>query len=168
MTKTKDIEANVVEPTSYGFYSKVLEKPFDTLEELKEAEAEHQRIEDEKAAKALARKNEALAVEDAFKALNAARKEYNEKRIEISKAYSEAVAKAKQIAEEHLTDVRTALSDAEEKYSKALKEFSDKHPDGFHLTVRDGDFVKTISSSGKLDFEDPFKPFMDLFNLITF
>ena len=69
----------------FGYYSKLLNKAFDSLEELKVAEDEVRKAEEEKQAKALAKKADATKVEDAFKALNAAKREYNEAPMEHRK-----------------------------------------------------------------------------------
>lgn len=153
----KEIDSN------YGFYSRVLNKVFDTLDELKAAEDEHKKAEEEKAAKALAKKQDATKVEDAFKALNAAKREYNTKRAEIAEVYAKAVSEAKRIAKEQLQESSDVLEKAEKTYSEALSEFNKNHPEGFHITLRDGDSVTTISQSNKLEDYFDFGGFFDSF-----
>ena len=178
MTKKNDIaveaeEAKEVE-TSYGFYSKLLEKPFDTLTELKEAESAYKKAEEEKAAKALAKKADATKVEDAFKAVNAARREYINVRTEVSKAYAKAVAEAKRLAQEQLDKAQAVVDDAETAYSEALHEFNVNHPEGFHLTLRDDQTgsVATISQNSSnlatIPMLDPFKDLADFFKGFIF
>jgi hypothetical protein len=67
----------------------------------------------------------------------AARKEYNDALAAASEAFSLSVAEA--------TKAKEA---AESDYSAALKEFTEKHPEGYHMTLKDGDNVMTISSQG--------------------
>lgn len=148
---------------NYGYYSKLLNKPFDTLDELKAAEEAHKKAEEEKQAKALAKKQDAVKVEDAFKNLNSAKHEYNAKRAEIVEAYTKAVAEAKKIAKEQLQEVTAKLEEAEKGYSNALSEFNKSHPEGFHITLRDGDSVTTISQSNKLEDYFDFGGFFDSF-----
>jgi chromosome segregation ATPase len=131
----------------YGYYSRVLNKPFDSIEELREAEATHRAEITAKEAKAAAKKADAQKVEDAFKAMNAARKEYKEDLTQLTAEYSEQLTKLKNAFELGKKDIHAKLAAAEENYSKALKEFTDKHPEGYHVTLRDGDFETTISRS---------------------
>ena len=132
----------------YGFYSNVLSKPFERLEDLKAAEAAYYdslRIKEEKAA---AKKADAQKVEEAFKALNATRKLYKEKLSQLTAEYSEALATLKKTFDYGKKDLQDKLAAAEDNYSKALKEFTDAHPEGYHLTLKDGDFETTLSGSG--------------------
>ena len=131
---------------SYSFYSRVLEKPFDTLEELMAAEAAHFDKLNAKAAAAEAKKNDAKQVEEAFKNLNAARKEYKEKLGQLTTEYSDSLVNLKKAFEHGKKDLRCMLADAERTYDDALKVFIEKYPEGYHLTLRDGDFETTISS----------------------
>ena len=82
-TKNESVETEEVKAEkkaeSYGFYSKVLNAPFDTLEELQEAESAYKKEQEEKEAKIVAKKNDASKVEEAFKELNAAKRASNEK-----------------------------------------------------------------------------------------
>ena len=138
------------EAINYGFYSKVLQKPFDSLSELKAAEEVYYAEQKAKADKAAQKKAEAQKVEDAFKALNAARKEYKENLTQLTKEYSEALADLKKAYELGKKDIHDALAKAEDNYSTALKEFTAAHPEGYHLTLKDGDFETTISGSTKV------------------
>jgi len=68
-------------------YSQLLKKPFETLDELKQAEEEYNRVHALELKKAEARKNKAKEVEDAFKALE-------ETKIKAASMVSEATNKA--------------------------------------------------------------------------
>jgi DNA repair exonuclease SbcCD ATPase subunit len=128
----------------YGFYSKVLKQPFDSVDELKQAEAKYYDEQKAKADQAAQKKADAKKVEDAFKALNAARKEYKDKQAQLAEEYSAELAKLKKAFEFGKKDIHDHLAAAEDAYSKALKEFTDKH-EHYHLTLKDGDFETTIS-----------------------
>ena len=134
------------EPT-YSYYSKVLSKVFDSVEELKEAEAKYAAELKAKEEKAAAKKADAQKVEEAFKALNAARKTYKDQLAEVTKVYSEGLVTLKTKFEESRKLIQDSLAEAEANYSKALKEFTDAHQEGFHICLKDGDFETTISSS---------------------
>ena len=133
---------------NYGFYSKVLQKPFDTLTDLKAAEEayyEEQKIKEDKAAQ---KKADAQKVEEAFKALNAERKAYKEELAQLTKEYAEELDNLKKAFELGKEDIHNKLAAAEDAYSTALKEFTDKY-DSYHVTLKDGDFETTISGSAK-------------------
>ena len=134
-----------VKPT-YGFYSHVLAKPFDSVRELQEAEAEYFNAQKAKEAKAAAKKSDAAKVEEAFKALNAARKTYKDELTALTKDYSEALKKLKAGFECDKAMVHDRLAQAEVAYESALRAFTEKYPEGYHLTMKDGDFETTISS----------------------
>ena len=139
------------EEAAYGYYSKVLNKPFDSLEELKAEEAKVAKAEEEKKQKALARKEEASKVEEAFKAYNAAKREADK---EITDARTAAAKKYSEAKTEYAAAVKSAnekIDAAEKAYNQALQEFNDKHPEGFHMTLRDGDNVTTISRKTAAD-----------------
>jgi uncharacterized protein YdiU (UPF0061 family) len=130
----------------YIYYSKVLKQPFESVEELREAEAVYYAEQRAKEDKAAAKKAEAKKVEDAFKALNQARKDYKENLIKLTDLYQDGMKKLKDAFEADQSRVKAALADAEANYSKSLKEFTEKYPEGYHLTLKDGDFETTISS----------------------
>ena len=156
-TKTTQAKA-----ATYGYYSKLLKQPFDSVAELQEAEAKYYAEIKAKEDKVAAKKADAIKVEDAFKALNAARKDYKEKLTQLTKEYSEALINLQKAFETGKTDIRNTLAAAEDTYSSALKEFTAKHPEGYHVTLRDGDFETTISSSRTAD---PKKVDSNLFNI---
>ena len=149
----------------YSYYSRVLEKPFDSIEELKEAEATYFAEQRAKADKATAKKADAKKVEDAFKALNAARKTYKETLTGITEAYAETLKELKEEFEAARDEANQELAKAEEAYSTTLKNFTDKYPEGFHITLKDGDFETTISSNKNQSKTKP-RAVYDLFDYI--
>lgn len=136
------------ETLDYGFYSNVLKKPFERLEDLKKAEEVYYEEQKAKEYKAAVKKADAKRVEDAFKALNAARKTYKEDITQLTKEYAEELENLKKAYELGKKDIRDTLAAAEEAYHKALKEFTSKY-DNYHVTLKDGDFETTISGSTK-------------------
>jgi hypothetical protein len=152
---------------NYGYYSKLLNKPFDTVSELRAAEAAYNAEQKAKENAAAQKKADAQKVEDAFKALNAARKTYKEDLTQLTTEYTEALKELKDAFELGKKDIYDDLAAAEEAYATALKEFTDKH-NQFHLTLKDGDFETTISGSqNKSDIKvdnDIFSIFNSLFN----
>ena len=129
------------------FYSEVTKKLYESEEELKAAEKAVADENAKKAEAAKAKKADALKVEEAFKANNTAKREYNAKVLAARKMYNESVTAAKKAFDEAVTDANEAKDIAEKHYDKMLKEFTDKHPEGYHLTLKDGDNVVTISSN---------------------
>lgn len=140
------------------FYSEKLKKLFDTEKELVAAEKV---VDEENEKKKLAseqKKEEASKVEDAFKARNAARREYNTKLVEARKIYNDAIIAAKKTFNETLTSATEAKDKAEEAYNVALKEFTAKY-ESYHMTLKDGDNVVTISNASDKNFETMGKEF---------
>lgn len=142
MTKNTNKKTDI----GYSYYSRVLNKPFDSIEDLKDAEQKYYDELKAKEDKAAQKKADANKVEDAFKALNAERKAYKDNLATITKEYSESLEHLKNAYELGKKDIHNKLAAAEESYSKALKEFTEKYPEGYHLTLKDGDFETTISS----------------------
>ena len=130
----------------YSYYSKVLKEPFNTVAELKKAEAEYYAALKLKEDKAAAKKADAKKVEEAFKALNSARKSYKETLAAVTHEYSENLEALKKSFEEAKLSIQKSLASAEEKYAAELKAFTEKYPEGYHLTLKDGDFETTIDS----------------------
>ena len=148
----------------YGFYSNVLKKPFERLDDLKKAEYVYFEEQKAKEAKVSQKKADAQKVEDAFKALNAARKTYKEELTQLTKEYADALENLKKAFELGKKDIHDALVEAEDNYSKVLKEFTSKYPEGYHLTLKDGDFETTISGSSKIS--KTADPYADIFKMI--
>jgi hypothetical protein len=131
---------------SYSFYSKLLSRPFDTLAELDEAEVAYLAQQKAKEDAATQKKADAQKVEDAFKALNAARKTFKEELTQLTAEYSDALADLKKAFDLGKKDIHNTLANAEETYAATLKEFTSKY-DNYHFTIKDGDFETTISGS---------------------
>ena len=146
------------------YYSEKLNKLYDTEKDLQTAEQELAEAEAKKAEAAKEKKAEAKVVEDAFKARNAARREYNEKVISLRKEYHDVVVAAKTKFEEGIAEAAKAKDDSENAYNEALKEFTSKHPEGYHMTLKDGDNVITLSRARDKDFEDISKEYSDFLN----
>lgn len=157
---------NLKDDPAYGYYSKVLMQPYDTLDELKKAEATYYAEQRAKEDKAATKKADAQKVEEAFKELNATRKVYKSSILDLTKHYTENLKELKKGFEFDKKAIEDNLSAAETAYSTALKEFTDKYPEGYHLTLKDGDFETTISShssSGK-----PFEELSKIFSTPSF
>ena len=151
------------------YYSDVTKKLYNTEEDLQAAE---KLVAEENAKKELAseqKREEANKVEEAFKARNAARREYNTKIIEAKKTLNSAITAAKEAYAKVVNDANTTKDQAEEAYDAALKEFTKKHPEGYHMTLKDGDNVMTISSSSDKQFDSIHKDYDDfLASLLNF
>ncbi len=136
---------NLKDEQSYSYYSRLLNKPFDTVEELKAAEEAlraEQRAKEDKAAQ---KKADAAKVDGAFKELNAARKEYKDTLIALTEKYSKDLKELKAAFDADKNAVQAKLAAKEDAYAKALREFTEKY-DSYHLSLKDGDFETTISS----------------------
>jgi hypothetical protein len=134
----------VNQTNEYGFYSKKLQKPFDTLEELLVAEETAELEARKKAEAAAAKKADATKVEEAFKKVNEAKKIMNETIDEASKAYAEEMKTAKDKYIATVDQAEQAYLAAEKEYKERLSEFSKAHGN-FHMTLKDGDVVSTVS-----------------------
>lgn len=173
MTKKVNVnlnEANTAE-IDYGYYSKLLKQPFDSIYDLRDAERAYHEEQKAKEDKIAQKKADAQKVEDAFKAMNAARKEYKEKLTQLTKEYAEELANLKKALELGKKDIQDTLAAAEDNYSKALKEFTSKY-DSYHFTMRDGDFETTMTKMAsadaikKTDAKDPSQVnLMNIFDL---
>ena len=132
---------------SYAYYSRVLQKPFDTLLQLEAEEAAYHEKLKEKEDKANQKKSDAQKVEEAFKTLNKVRRTYKDSLTALTDRYSKDLENLKVAFQNDKAEVQKRLADAEKAYSQALKEFTDKYPEGYHLTLKDGDFETTISGN---------------------
>jgi uncharacterized protein YicC (UPF0701 family) len=150
---------------TFAYYSRVLNKPFDSIDELKKAESVYYAELKAKEDKAAQKKADAALVEEAFKSLNNTRKSYKEGLVKLTERYSEDLKKLKENFEADKKDMQDILAQAEEIYKAALKEFADKYPEGYHVTLRDGDFETTISGSHTSDIK-PATRLFDLFDLM--
>lgn len=140
------------------YYSDLTKQLYETEEEALAAEKKLEAEKAEVAKKASTKKAEAKVVEDAFKARNAARREYNTKLVEARKVYNDAIIAAKKSFNETLTTATDAKDKAEEAYNTALKEFTAKY-ESYHMTLKDGDNVVTISNASDKNFETMGKEF---------
>jgi type I site-specific restriction endonuclease len=138
------------EDVNFAYYSRALNKPFDSLNELRAAEAEYYAEIKAKEDKAATKKADAQKVEEAFKALNTTRKAYKETLVKLTEKYSQDLKSLKETFEADKKELTDILAQAEEAYSVALKAFTDKYPEGYHLTLKDGDFETTISGASKV------------------
>ena len=147
--KYNNFEKNIQEnkEPEYMYYSRVLKEPFRSLAELKEAEEAYYAKLAAKETAAAQKKADAKKVEDAFVALNAARKTYKDDLTTLATEYSDALKDLKDAFELGKKDIHSKLAKAEDAYKAALKAFTDKYPEGYHLTLRDGDFETTISNT---------------------
>lgn len=159
---------NIKQEPTYAFYSKVLKEAFDTVEELMEAEEAYYAKVKAREDKVAEKKADAVKVEEAFKALNAARKTYKEDLTALTKEYAESLEELRKTFEFGKKDINSKLVAAEDAYAKALKEFTDKY-DQYHLTLKDGDFETTLSkdtTAAKTSGKETSDTFKDLFDLI--
>ncbi len=167
MTNNKNFKkpyANVKTERDYGYYSRVLNKPFDSIEELRTAEATYRAEIKAKEDKVAQKKADAQKVEDAFKAMNLARKDYKEKLTQLTKEYSEELTKLKNAFELGKKDIHNTMAAAEEAYQKELKDFTAKY-ESYHFTMRDGDFETTISGSKTQDTKKVDPSQVNLYNI---
>lgn len=135
------------------FYSEKLDKMFDSVEDLQAAEKQAAETEAKKKKASETKKAEAKKVEDAFKALNAAKRKYNTNVLELKKKYNEDLTiireKLNELRKVHENAVAAEAAerdDAAVAFDTALKEFTEKHG-SYHMTLKDGDHVVTLSSS---------------------
>jgi membrane protein involved in colicin uptake len=131
------------------FYSDVTKKLYDTEDALIAAEKEVAAEEEKKVKEAKAKKADAKKVEEAFKVNNDAKREFNAKVLAARKMYNESLAAAKKAFDSAVADATNAKEAADEEYDKVLNEFIEKHPEGYHLTLKDGDNVVTYSSQAE-------------------
>jgi hypothetical protein len=167
VTETKKPESS---KRSYSFYSKVLQKPFDTVAELVEAENVYYSELKAKENKAATKKADALKVEEAFKAMNQARRDYKDNILKLTDLYQQDLKALKDNFENEKNRIKSALADAENIYSAALKNFTDKYPEGYHLTLKDGDYETSISSTSSEkttdNSQDTLENLKEFFNII--
>ena len=148
------------------YFSEILNKNFDTEEELVKAEEEHKAEQAKKEEAKLVVKKEASEVEEAFKTRNAARKEYNVKLIELRKTYNKEILEAKENFEKGLEEISKDRDAAEVEYDTKLREFQKAHQN-YHITLKDGDNVVTLTSNNKVSFPDINKEFDDILDLFS-
>ena len=140
--KTKN-ESNL----NYQYYSRKLGKVFDSLIDLEREELEADKKAAEKEAAAKAKKNEAKAVEDAYKTLNAMRRAYRVGKEKATQLCAEEFEVARKKYTDSIIQLTKDLQEAEIAYKKQLVAFNTNHPEGFHITLKDDDYETTITSS---------------------
>lgn len=133
------------------FYSEKLNKMFDDENTLLAEEEQAFQAEQAAKAKSLEKKAEAKQVEESFKLANAARREYNETIVKLRKQYNADLIKLRTAFETASAEAKKVLEAAELKYDAALKDFIAKHPEGYHMTLKDGDNVVTIKGNSGTD-----------------
>lgn len=150
------------------FYSDILDKLFDTEKELKaaekaDAEAKAKKEEAKKLVKA-----DAVKVEEAFKVKNAANRKYNSEVVELRKAYNIAVSNARKVFEESIEAAAKSRDEAEKAYNSALKEFQNAHPEGYHLTLKDGNNVTSVTTARNIAIDHCSEDAFDqILNILT-
>lgn len=158
---------------SYGYYSKKLQKVFDSVEELKAAEAEAEQAAKAKEEAAAKKKAEAKVVEDAWLALKTAKQDYSAAIKEVEQHFKEELAEAVKVYQAKRDELETEYKESEEHivseynaavkaYNDALASFNKAHPEGFHITFKDGDREITISSREHSHVALDFDKFFDL------
>lgn len=135
----------------YMYYSKVLKEPFESLVKLKAAEEAYYAKMRAKEDKAAQKKTDAKKVEDAFIALNAMRKAYKDELTLITTEYSQSLNQLREEFDSRRKALAAKMARAEDAYASELKAFTAKYPEGFHLTLKDGDFETTISGGNEVD-----------------
>jgi len=156
------------------YYSEKLDKMFETATELAKAEADAEAKEQEKTQKAKEKKSEAGKIEKLYAEKNTAVAEFNKKFLELRDNYNQKIRDARKEFETEVAEISAKKDSAEKAYTDALNAFIKKHPEGYHMTLRDGNNISTISGSGFSglfnDFNNNFKTadklMNDLINLL--
>jgi hypothetical protein len=158
-----------LEAVPYAYYSKVLQQPFDSIEELLKAESAYEikkKLDEEEATKA---KEDEAAVETAFRFLNEAKKKHAESVDATTKHYREELDELQDNFKKEIEIINDHLEFAEDNYAAALKKYEESHPEGYHLVLKDGENETVISKSSVDKSVDKFinRPLMDLDDLFS-
>ena len=165
----KDQERSLMQEGEFSFFSKKLNKPFDSIAELKQAEQAAAEEEEAKKKAVEQKRSDAQKVEESFKRVNAARREYNEVVIQAKQAYLKEMANAKARFEQTLNESSAKVTAAEKEYAENLHEFSVAHGNNFHTTLKDDDVVVSIDrKSTNLDDSTVSDFFKSFFNFKDF
>lgn len=153
---------------SYSYYSRLLSKPYETLEALKKAEDEYRQKEEQKNSEKNARKDAAAKVEQACAALRSAKAEYIKNKKALDNEY---LKNQKELAQKYTEDkenIKKDLIEKEEACTKLLNDFVKKYG-SFHTTVTDGDTLISVSyDTSSNDFLDNmFKLFSDFHSIFN-
>lgn len=165
--KSRDTKQTAeVNDGTWGYYSLLLNKPFERIADMRAAEEAYKAELAAKEAAKDAKKADAQAVQEAYATLGAIRRE-------AAKAIEEArISSAKSITEiqkdfnEFVEEQRKNVAEAEKLYNEALRLFQAKYKQGYHLTLRDSDSATEIETTklGTMP-EDFAKYFRTIFNL---
>ncbi len=128
----------------FMYYSKLLQKPFADLDELRAAEAELKKQEEEKQNAANAKKEAAKLVEDAIKSRIEAEQEAKKTKAEAYQTYLEICENADKLIAAKIKTEKEALRMFCEKYGS------------FHSTIKIGDITYNCDYSTE-ERVDPFK-----------
>lgn len=161
MTMKKDekgrfVSAKQEESPSYGYYSNLLQKPFDSLDELKKAEGDYNQAMKESFDKARAKREEAKKVEEAIKAQAEASAQA---RVEKRKAYKEYLSKCDEARAAYLEACNKANETANEAYKdyqEKLRCFCEKYG-SFHTTMNFVSGPTSYSITTDQDTDNPFQ-----------
>lgn len=155
------------EQPKYKVYSVVLNKLFDSVEELTAAEEEARKAEEAKKSLSEQRKSDAEKVKEAYLACKASKKAYNKNLIELRKEYNDAVQLAKSRYNEKVETLATTVNKATEDYNSLLADFNKKYPGGFHLTLKETDEGVEVKVEERKETEDSADPVEFLNRLIA-
>lgn len=140
---TKDINT-----TPYGYYSKLLKEPFDTLQELNDAEQAYLDKEELKAAAEAQEQADKVKLEEAYKDLIAARDAYKEGLNARTLQYSNELKAVQQSFQDDKEVLKNLLTAVEDNYNELHKAFLKKYPNGYSFSVDNGDGTSSISCKG--------------------
>lgn len=162
-----------IEAAPYAYYSKVLQQPFDSIEELLKAESAYElkkKLDEEEAAKAKEKaKEDEAAVNTAFRLLNEAKKKYAESIDATTQHYRDELDEFQDNFKKEIEIINDRLEFAEDTYAAALKKYEEKHPEGYHLVLKDGDNETVISKNAvtKKDEDFLYAPLVGLDELFS-
>ena len=142
------------------YKSKLLNKDFTNLDELKKAEADYKLEVAKKEEAKLARKEEALVVQKAIDSYEENKRICNDA---IKAAYEEYKAK--------VAEAEKSLAAYEKEANDKLNEFLKEHPEGFHYTYKSEDGKVTRQYNyyhNRYDVFDSFDEFTKLINNLWF
>lgn len=143
-TQEKVMGESNAQAADYMYYSRLLQKPFADLDELRAAEAELKKQEEEKQNAANAKKEAAKLVEDAIKSRIEAEQEAKKTKAEAYQTYLEICENADKLIAAKIKTEKEALRMFCEKYGS------------FHSTIKIGDITYNCDYSTE-ERVDPFK-----------
>ncbi len=143
-TQEKVMGETNAQAADYMYYSRLLQKPFADLDELRAAEAELKKQEEEKQNAANAKKEAAKIVEDAIKSRIEAEQQAKKTKAEAYQTYLEICENADKLIAAKIKTEKEALRMFCEKYGS------------FHSTIKIGDITYNCDYSTE-ERVDPFK-----------